>query len=306
MMHRDGGGGSAPLHDPAFPRYSRTWAGNVRCSRVAWGLLRGWFLVLLGCGLQIAAGGGDPFRLSLEGRSRVRLEAAWYEREIEVPSSWKDRVVTLHLERVVWRSEAWIDGEPAGSADSLATPHEHPLGRLSPGRHRVTLRIDNRMQHNLSTITHAYGSETQTRWNGAVGRLELRARVPVALTRLEIHPAPDRRSVRVAARVSVPEGRSGEGILRFQLEPGNGTRVLARSEQAVRSGPGEARVGAGRLLVCSYDLETDLEGRHAARQFRNSLLQYLESTAFWPTTEFGYHELGRILGGEEEKGAGKP
>jgi hypothetical protein len=175
-------------------------------------------------------------------RKVMFLGAAWYEREIEVPSSWKDRVVTLHLERVIWRSEAWIDGQPAGSADSLATPHEHVLGRLAPGRHRVTLRIDNRMQHNLSTLTHAYGPETQSRWNGVVGRLELLARVPVALTRLEIHPAPDRRSVRVVARVSIPEGRQGEGILRFQLEPGTGTRVLARSEQAVRSGPGEARV----------------------------------------------------------------
>lgn len=46
----------------------------------------------------------------------------------------------------------------------------------------------------------------------------------------------------------------------------------------------EARVGRGRLLVCSVDLERDLERRPAARQLRRSLLEYAAGPRFDPRT----------------------
>ena len=42
-----------------------------------------------------------------------------------------------------------------------------------PGKHTLTIRVDNRMIHNTGTIGHAYGPETQTRWNGIVGEISL-------------------------------------------------------------------------------------------------------------------------------------
>jgi len=47
----------------------------------------------------------------------------------------------------------------------------------------------------------------------------------------------------------------------------------------------EGRVGSGSLLVCGYDLESRLESRPAARQFRRSLLRYAASEAFRPAVE---------------------
>lgn len=47
----------------------------------------------------------------------------------------------------------------------------------------------------------------------------------------------------------------------------------------------EARIGSGRLAICSMDIESDLEGRPVARQFRQSLLSYLNSPAFVPRDE---------------------
>lgn len=47
----------------------------------------------------------------------------------------------------------------------------------------------------------------------------------------------------------------------------------------------EARVGNGKLLVCSADLETDLAHRPAAAQFRYSLLEYMQSNRFNPTQQ---------------------
>lgn len=55
----------------------------------------------------------------------------------------------------------------------------------------------------------------------------------------------------------------------------------------------EARVGEGRLLVCSADLVHDLENRPAAAQFRQSLLEYMASDRFRPRQRLTLDELRR-------------
>jgi hypothetical protein len=48
----------------------------------------------------------------------------------------------------------------------------------------------------------------------------------------------------------------------------------------------ECKVGKGSLLVCGYDLASNLAQRPAARQFRRSLFHYVASDAFHPGREF--------------------
>jgi hypothetical protein len=47
----------------------------------------------------------------------------------------------------------------------------------------------------------------------------------------------------------------------------------------------EARVGKGRLLVTSIDLESGLEENPVARQMRHSLLRYAAGNRFAPQVE---------------------
>lgn len=44
----------------------------------------------------------------------------------------------------------------------------------------------------------------------------------------------------------------------------------------------EGRIGPGRLVVASFDLETELENRPAARQMLCSLLDYMNGDRFDP------------------------
>lgn len=53
----------------------------------------------------------------------------------------------------------------------------------------------------------------------------------------------------------------------------------------------EARIGRGKLLVCSADLQTNLSGRPAAAQFRQSLLEYMASDRFNPDQELTFNDL---------------
>lgn len=57
----------------------------------------------------------------------------------------------------------------------------------------------------------------------------------------------------------------------------------------------EARVGRGRLLVCSMDLLSDLDNRPAARQMRHSLLRYMDSNTFRPKVEIQYGQINQMI-----------
>lgn len=181
------------------------------------------------------------------------LGPVWYEREINVPASWQDRLLVLRLERALWRTEVWADGQSAGVEDSLAAPHEHRLGKLVPGRHRLTIRVDNRMIYNLSTITHAYGPETQSRWNGLVGRIELMAHAPMSIRRLEVHPAPDRCSVRVVVCLNNDTGQARDGRLQLELHPAEGHTSLIQTNLSLRAECGDTRMEG--VLVCNRPME---------------------------------------------------
>ena len=108
----------------------------------------------------------------------------------------------LFLERVMWRSEAFWDGEALGSCDSLATPHVYgiPAGRLTPGRHEIRIVIDNSCLYGFSRQSHAYGPNMQAVWNGVLGRVALRRSHPLRASRV-FAPAPAGGRL----RVEVPE-----------------------------------------------------------------------------------------------------
>jgi hypothetical protein len=57
----------------------------------------------------------------------------------------------------------------------------------------------------------------------------------------------------------------------------------------------ECRVGEGRLLICTADLEGNLERRPAARQLRASLLTYAAGPEFNPAVEVPADDIRRLF-----------
>ena len=98
---------------------------------------------------------------------------AWYSKEIEIPSEWNGKYIRMELERVLWESRLFLDGKEVSVQDALSTPHWHDLGYLTPGKHWLTIRIDNDMIYNIGDKGHVYTEYTQSIWNGAVGRIRL-------------------------------------------------------------------------------------------------------------------------------------
>jgi hypothetical protein len=150
------------------------------------------------------AGEPNPKAPSFLGLQRpiVFTGAAWYEREINIPNTWRGKRVVLFLERAHWETRAWIDGRELGSRDSLVTPHEYEIGvDLAPGKHRLTVRVDNTVKFDLGRFASINYEFTQTNWNGLIGRLELRATEPTWIDDLQVYPRVATRSVLVKGRV---------------------------------------------------------------------------------------------------------
>jgi len=117
---------------------------------------------------------------------------AWYQREITIPEAWQGKRVTLFLERCHWETRAWLDGYPLGLQNSLSTPHVYQLGEprqagVSPGKHWLTIRVDNRRKIDIGESS-AVTEEGPGNWNGIAGRMELRATDAVWIDGLLVYP----------------------------------------------------------------------------------------------------------------------
>jgi len=127
-----------------------------------------------------------PFWLTPDN---VYVGAAWYQREIELPAEWAGRRVVLVLERAHWQTRAWLGERELGAGDALSTPHEFELpDGLAPGRHTLTLRVDNRLHINVGENAHSVSDHTQGNWNGVVGAIELRATARTWIEDLQVYP----------------------------------------------------------------------------------------------------------------------
>jgi len=146
----------------------------------------------------------------------------WYQREILVPEEWRDLWLRFSLERTIWETSVWIDNRYVGSVDSLATAHSYDLGLLEPGHHRLTIRVNNGLVRNIGIIGHSYGPETQSRWNGIVGKIELEAMPPTFVESLQIHPDSGRKSVRVFSFVKNTYDHSIQAQLKLLVKDRNG------------------------------------------------------------------------------------
>ncbi|MEK7722711.1 MAG: sugar-binding domain-containing protein, partial [Acidobacteriota bacterium] len=103
------------------------------------------------------------------------LGAAWYQREIEIPANWQNKRVVLFLERPKWKSTIYLDGKEIGSNLSLVAEHEYDLGVLPTGKHKLSIRVDNRMLMDYRPDAHSVSDSLGMSWNGIVGKIELRA-----------------------------------------------------------------------------------------------------------------------------------
>lgn len=127
--------------------------------------------------------------LSSLNRKHEYYGKAWYQKEVEIPENWKDKNITLELERVLWESKVYVDGTAIGTRESLIGSHVYDLSKaLTPGNHTISVRVDNSDQYpNINVLgnkypdeadkemAHGYTNHTQIKWNGILGNIVLKS-----------------------------------------------------------------------------------------------------------------------------------
>lgn len=177
---------------------------------------------------------------------------AWYSKKVTIPADWKDRYAELFLERCHWESTVWIDTVRIGMQNALSAPHVFDLGRwLTPGEHRITIRIDNRIRDiDPGRDAHSVSDNTQTNWNGIIGTMHLVSRPAVYLSDIRLFPDVDAKKVKAVITVRNLSEQEEECILRLSATPRNpnaGSQVAAL----------EKKILAGRdttVITIGYDM----------------------------------------------------
>lgn len=149
--------------------------------------------------------------------------AAWYQKDITIPSDWKNSRVVLFLERPHTETRLWINDAEVGIQNSLSVPHQFEISSfMKKGKNRITLCIDNRTKDiDVGKDSHSITDQTQGNWNGIVGRLELQAMPKTFIEDIQVFP--DLQNKRALVKVNVRGDASG--TLTVSAESFNSERI---------------------------------------------------------------------------------
>ncbi len=144
---------------------------------------------------------------------RHYLGGAWYQRDVDIPKSWEGRRVVLTLERPHWETRIWLDDKWIGSNNSLVASHEFDLGVVTVGRHRLSVRVDNRMILPYRPDGHSVSDSLAYTWNGIVGKIEMSTTTPVWIDDAQMFPDVVRKSALIKVKIGNMTGRTGAATL---------------------------------------------------------------------------------------------
>ncbi len=220
-------------------------------------------------------------------RKHQYIGVAWYQKEVDIPGNWEGKKLDLELERIIWESRLFIDGKLIGKNESLTAPHRYDLTNdLTPGRHTITVRIDNSNLYPLinvkadrypdpinQNLAHAYTNHTQIKWNGIIGNMKLTASERANIENLQVYSNVDNGTI-----IATFENKSpAQSELIYQ--------VLSTAGEIIAEGISEN--GAGRIVLPKpaeidpwdefhpnlYDFKVIADNKSASARFGYSQVQ---------------------------------
>jgi len=147
----------------------------------------------------------------------------WYAKTFSTEAGGR---FELYLERVIWRTDCWVDGVYRGYQDALSGPQYFVLNNLRKGKHTIVLKIDNRKQFDISidNLAAAYTDDTQIIWNGVIGNISLVKLGSVSIADIQVYHGVDKNSIRVTTALQNNNG--GKHHVKARIEVFDGSRLV--------------------------------------------------------------------------------
>lgn len=184
---------------------------------------------------------------------------AWFRRTINISGEMAEHGLTLFLERSR-KTRVYLDGKLVSGYCSLCTPHRCDLAGTSAGIHELVICVDN--TDYPTGGGHLTSRDTQTNWNGIVGRIELQSYCAYPEYIYAV-PDPEKRTLHVRAEIK------GAAC---------GTAELRVYDTVQEYGSATAPVSADKPLECD--------------------IQLAESTPLWSDSDPAPLKLELTIGGD--------
>jgi hypothetical protein len=171
---------------------------------------------------------------------------AWYRRKVNIPLNFKDKHIRLVLERTK-STKIWVDDVLIGGSRILQSAQEFDVSRyLSPGEHFITFRVDNSSKLTPYGNVHIYSDDTQTNWNGIIGKMFLEASSKTFISNLQVTPDIQKRKIHVQLALQNLSSTKPVAVDLFVEETLNGKRRLLKVQHHVKT--------TGKVFNLNYDL----------------------------------------------------
>jgi hypothetical protein len=216
----------------------------------------------------------ETMRLS---RELMYAGMAWYQKTVIIPETWKDHYIRLMMERTK-PTQVWVDNNLIGSSTDILTAQYYNLtNHLSPGKHVLTILINNddRSVPEGVTGSHAWTEHTQSNWNGIIGKFCLEAYNPVHIETVQVYPDIVLKKITVRVKISNPEGYTEKTRLILKADAWN---TDAKHSVPSKSFPVTLRKG-GNTIELTYSMGS--------------------KTRFWSEFDPALYKLGVILKGKK-------
>lgn len=189
--------------------------------------------------------------ISRLNRSYTYEGPAWYKREVTIPDNWKGKCIRLVMERTK-QTMIWVDNKFVGENNLLSAPQEYDLSTyLTPGKHTLTLRVNNDLRLTPFGNIHLYSDDTQTNWNGIIGSFYLEATSMTYIKDIRIKP--DMEKERVQVKVTLVNSPA-DGTMTMKLG-----LVKRLGELKVKVMPVSYKVNADTMITLNYDMSGHMQ-----------------------------------------------
>ncbi len=151
-------------------------------------------------------------------RKFIFTGAAWFRKQIDIPTDWKGEFIQLLLERAKV-TQVWLDTNYLGSSALLSVSQVYNIGDFAtPGKHWLTIRVNNDPALVPIGGSHAYSDDTQTNWNGIIGKLELQATSKIHILSVKTVPDVTTKNFHLSVVVGNPSKTQIDGTIKVSAE----------------------------------------------------------------------------------------
>ena len=164
-------------------------------------------------------------------REHNYIGKAWYSKKVNIPEEWKNKKIKLFLERCMWQTKVWVNGNYVGENHSLCSPHQLNIDNfLKLGENVISISIDNSPYVHLGSWSHGYSPGIQSIWNGAVGKIELIAKDQIHLKNVQIYPSYKNQTLGVKVEVVSENTPMNLAKLQFVILDKNNKEIVSKEE----------------------------------------------------------------------------